>query len=413
MLFLLRLRILLIAALCRRTDGAAEHKDSESRPPRRPTLLKPFIPSNLPRQAVISGLLGLRDIGFYCDPGYSLCNSLFCCPTGDNCCSTSTVFSTAAVQMERFAPETQIRTAHRRRRPQRRNRPRRRHPLPKIPIRSSLPDVPSFTYPSVTYPEIPTLPGASRTTKNSIQSVPTPAPTVPSGSNQIGVDVSDSNITWTGNWVTVQSSCSSGKAKMISSTEGGSLPVKMISPALTEDTGPTSVSVKVASTNAWYTITLDTQTTTYGDVTSRPAPANCTFGWTRVDLPSSQAHVVRIVAYGATGGVHGSPWSLEVQNLVLASVLHLVTPNLAATPPISTSSDTPARELERSDGIILSIEFDAEERRHDVRNSNKFKFVPINDAILDAINSTSPSISHQYSILPFIHSNTLVIVTHK
>jgi hypothetical protein len=178
--------------------------------------------------------------------------------------------------------------------------------------------------------------GTSRTTTNSIQSVPTPAPTVPSGSNQIGVDVSDSNITWTGNWVTVQSSCSSGsKAKMISSTEGGSLPVKMvynfkgthycsqIPPVLTEDTGPTSVSVKVASTNAWYTITLDTQTTTYGDVTSRPAPANCTFGWTRVDLPSSQAHVVRIVAYGATGGVHGSPWSLEVQNLVLASVLHL------------------------------------------------------------------------------------------
>ncbi|KAJ7859122.1 hypothetical protein B0H14DRAFT_3630732 [Mycena olivaceomarginata] len=316
MLFLPRLRILLIAALCRRTDGAAEHNDSESPPSRRLTLPKPFIPSDLPRQVVISGLLGLRDIGFYCDPGYSLCNSLFCCPTGDNCCSikdvvprASTVFSTAAVQMERFAPETQIRAAHRRRRPQRRNRPRRRHPLPKYRSGHHNPRCPELHLPERHLPGDPNTSRTSRTTTNSIQSVPTPAPTVPSGSNQIGVDVSDSNITWTGNWVTVQSSCSSGsKAKMISSTEGGSLPIP---PVLTEDTGPTSVSVKVASTNAWYTITLDTQTTTYGDVTSRPAPANCTFGWTRVDLPSVRRMSYGLFAYGATGGVHGSPWSLE------------------------------------------------------------------------------------------------------
>ncbi|KAJ7362503.1 hypothetical protein DFH08DRAFT_323656 [Mycena albidolilacea] len=105
----------------------------------------------------------------------------------------------------------------------------------------------------------------------SIATGPTSAPTAPAGSNQIVVDVSSTNITWTGSWLTVTSSCSSGKqAKKISGTASS-----FETGTMSYSFQGTAVYVQVASTNAYYVVVIDEVDTSYGvSGGSTPTPAS-------------------------------------------------------------------------------------------------------------------------------------------
>ncbi|KAJ6556058.1 hypothetical protein B0H19DRAFT_1235403 [Mycena capillaripes] len=158
-----------------------------------------------------------------------------------------------------------------------------------------------------------TQPGTT-TPPTQIATGPTSAPTAPAGSTQIVVDVSSNNITWTGSWLTVTSSCSSGsKAKKISGTadsfETGTMSYSFQG---------TAVYVQVASINAYYAVVIDEMDTTYGLSGDSPTPANCTFGWKSENLVTG-THLLEITAYGASSEPQGlqTPWSLEMQNLVV------------------------------------------------------------------------------------------------
>ncbi|KAJ7164208.1 hypothetical protein C8R46DRAFT_1098975 [Mycena filopes] len=88
----------------------------------------------------------------------------------------------------------------------------------------------------------------------------------------------------------------------------------------------TSVFLALRTANAWYTVTIDDEVTTYGasGTTSSPTPSNCSFGWTKQNMGSTP-HLLQIDAYGASGSsgplsgraAADGAWALEVQNLVV------------------------------------------------------------------------------------------------
>ncbi|KAJ7252203.1 hypothetical protein C8J57DRAFT_1351368, partial [Mycena rebaudengoi] len=152
-------------------------------------------------------------------------------------------------------------------------------------------------------------------------SAPTSVPTPAAGSQNVVIDVnSNTAITWTGSWLSVTSSCSSGgKAKSCSGDSN-----TFASGVMVYSFTGTSIYISVASRNARYTITLDGVETEYGAlISTSQTPSNCTFGWTRTGLSATSSHSLRIVVSGASeSAVNGrrditSPWGLEIQNLVI------------------------------------------------------------------------------------------------
>ncbi|KAJ7369116.1 hypothetical protein DFH08DRAFT_947983 [Mycena albidolilacea] len=149
---------------------------------------------------------------------------------------------------------------------------------------------------------------------------PTSVPTPSSGSNVVIDVATNSDINWDGDWVVVTSSCtSSSKAKSCSGSNAFGSGNMMYS-----FTGEhrTSIYLSVVSNNAQYVVFLDGEETTYGDPHSSSStltPGNCTFGWSRTNL-STTPHLFSIMILGASISDakrdFGSPWSVEVQNLV-------------------------------------------------------------------------------------------------
>ncbi|KAF7373058.1 hypothetical protein MSAN_00513300 [Mycena sanguinolenta] len=178
---------------------------------------------------------------------------------------------------------------------------------------------------TTTTPATTTTKGTTTTTTNlntataggsAPSSAPSSAPAAPAGSENVVIDVStELDITWTGDWVVVPSSCNSGsKAKKVSgnstSFEDGIMSFSF--------TG-TRVYVSVVSVNAQYTISIDSAETDYGSPSGATAtPSNCTFGWSRTNL-TAEEHFISISIFGAIDERRDieAPWSLELQNLVI------------------------------------------------------------------------------------------------
>ncbi|KAJ6555351.1 hypothetical protein DFH09DRAFT_1280417 [Mycena vulgaris] len=153
---------------------------------------------------------------------------------------------------------------------------------------------------------------------HSTGSAPTSVPTAPTGYQNVFLDLtSDINLRWTGDWVVVPATCSSGnKAKSCSGNSSTSS-----SGMLMYDFQATSIYLSVASINAQYTISIDSEETSYGLLSvSTAAPTNCTFGWSKTNLSVSVTHYLQITVNGpAANGRRDSTgdWALELQNLVI------------------------------------------------------------------------------------------------
>ncbi|KAJ7254505.1 hypothetical protein C8J57DRAFT_1347102 [Mycena rebaudengoi] len=326
-------RVLLVATLFRGINGAIEATNTDAPRSSRLTPLKPFN-SRTKSQTVIRGLLGLRQGS--CDPGYSPCDSVSCCPTGDSCCSLSdgccpkgyycdldgccpngkfcTGSSNECVNAGDFpcpdgdgcCPDGD--TCYRDSENITRCRAGGGSPPPPTTKTATTKTTATTTQPGTTT-------HSSQIKTISIATGPTSAPTAPAGSTQIIVDVSSTNITWTGSWLTVTSSCSSGKqAKKISGTANS-----VESGTMSYSFQGIAVYVQVASTNAYYVVVIDEVDTSYGvSGGSTSTPANCTFGWKSENLAAG-THLLEITAYGASSVSQDleSPWSLEMQNLVV------------------------------------------------------------------------------------------------
>ncbi|KAJ7721895.1 hypothetical protein B0H16DRAFT_1790163 [Mycena metata] len=158
--------------------------------------------------------------------------------------------------------------------------------------------------------------GTSATT--AADSAGTTVPSAPFGSQNVVIDVSSSTeITWTGEWLVVSSSCTPGtKAKAVT---GNTTSTSDQSMAYTF-TG-TCIYLSVASSNAQYMVTIDGEDTNYGlNVDSPPTPSNCTFGWSRTDLSATGEHFLEISIFGPVENARrdsGDPWTLEIQNLAI------------------------------------------------------------------------------------------------
>ncbi|KAJ6456893.1 hypothetical protein C8R45DRAFT_1185006, partial [Mycena sanguinolenta] len=154
-------------------------------------------------------------------------------------------------------------------------------------------------------------------------SAPNAVPAAPAGSENVVIDVStDLNITWTGDWVVVPSTCTTGsKSKKVSGNS-----TNLADGAMSFPFTGTCVYVSVMSLNAQYTITIDGEETDYGAPSgATTTPSNCTFGWSRTNL-TAEVHSIGI---SVSGAIHErrdieAPWSLELQNLVSATFLRHV-----------------------------------------------------------------------------------------
>ncbi|KAJ6529544.1 hypothetical protein DFH09DRAFT_1370976 [Mycena vulgaris] len=194
-----------------------------------------------------------------------------------------------------------------------------------------------------------TTAGNSGTAPHSVPAgtAPTSVPTPSSGSKNVVIDVSSTAITWTGNWVTIDSSCTSGsKAKTCS---GDSNTDDSASNSMSFSFTGTSVYVSVASRNAAYAIEFNGETITYGgDTNSTPTPGSCTFGWSKTGLSVTVTHVVEIQLHGPSESLSkrdsGSPWSIEIQNLVITqpdpSVSSIGSPTHSAAPGSTSATDS-------------------------------------------------------------------------
>ncbi|KAJ7889574.1 hypothetical protein B0H14DRAFT_2691931, partial [Mycena olivaceomarginata] len=163
-----------------------------------------------------------------CDPGYSPCDSVSCCPTGDSCCSLSDGCCPVGYycDLDGCCPNGKFCTGSS-------NECVNAGDF-LCPDGDGCCRMPFILYSHSRAGSPPPLTTKTTTTKT------TATTTKP--------DVSSTNITWTGSWLTVTSSCSSGKqAKKISGT------------ASSFATGlcRTAVYVQVASTNAYYVVVID------------------------------------------------------------------------------------------------------------------------------------------------------------
>ncbi|KAJ6598496.1 hypothetical protein B0H10DRAFT_734137 [Mycena sp. CBHHK59/15] len=262
---------------------------------------------------VVDGQQGCCPIGKVCSgstdqcdiSGYLPCtNDDFCCPPGDTCYRDSsndprcraggggspTTAKKTTTTTTKAATTKPIDTS-------------------KIDLQTTTPgsETTNTTAPSRSQ----TITGAS----NAITSVPTAA----AGSQNIVIDVSDTAISWKGDWATVTSSCSASGSKA-KSILGGSIIVAVMQYNFTG----TSIYLSLASVNVMYTVTIDGELTGYGDATSgtvTATPANCTYGWKKENL-ANILHIFEITVFGQSISAHNGRrddgfWSLQVQNIVI------------------------------------------------------------------------------------------------
>ncbi|KAJ6471441.1 hypothetical protein C8R45DRAFT_1014388 [Mycena sanguinolenta] len=164
-----------------------------------------------------------------------------------------------------------------------------------------------------------TTKGTTATTNSNTaapSSAPSSVPAAPAGSKNVVIDVStDLNISWTGDWVVVPSTCTPGSKAQQVSGDSTSFADGFMSFSFTG----TCVYVSVASLNAQYSITIDGDETEFGSLSgATPTPGNCTFGWSRTNL-TAEEHLIGISIFGLTDERRDieALWSLEVQNLVI------------------------------------------------------------------------------------------------
>ncbi|KAJ7215609.1 hypothetical protein GGX14DRAFT_443175 [Mycena pura] len=142
---------------------------------------------------------------------------------------------------------------------------------------------------------------------------------------------------WEGDWVAGPSSCASGGQAM--SIGGNSL---LPSAWMSYDFTGTAIFVSIATNNAEFGITLDTDEVLYIGDADAQEPSNCTFGWQRTGL-SAGTHNLFIDPLGAKLDLNSDdinpPWYFELQNFVITQ------PDLATTSdnihPVPTTAPKP------------------------------------------------------------------------
>ncbi|KAJ7063955.1 hypothetical protein C8F01DRAFT_1367404 [Mycena amicta] len=161
------------------------------------------------------------------------------------------------------------------------------------------------------------------TTTGTTANAPTSVPAPPSGSSNVVIDVTvEEEITWTGDWSIVDSTCKAGANARKCTGDDINFNNGMLEYSFTG----TAIYVSLWTTNAQYTIFLDDDFTAYGDSEgSNPAatPKNCTFGWSKTGL-SAGSHYLSISLIGPVVDLRrdakrdsGSPYSLEIQSFTI------------------------------------------------------------------------------------------------
>ncbi|KAF7365974.1 hypothetical protein MVEN_00473300 [Mycena venus] len=142
-----------------------------------------------------------------------------------------------------------------------------------------------------------------------------PTGTPNQGLQNVTIDLSsEAGITWSGDWVTVGSSCSSsGKGRSISGNGTSSLGTMAYS-----FTG-TAAYLSLSGANTEYTVSIDGQETSFKSPSTQSG-SDCTITWSQTDLPSG-SHNLSIKASGVTDlrrrGAAG--WAFNIVDLIFTA----------------------------------------------------------------------------------------------
>ncbi|KAJ7105966.1 hypothetical protein C8R44DRAFT_806329 [Mycena epipterygia] len=159
------------------------------------------------------------------------------------------------------------------------------------------------------------------------------------GLQNVTIDLSsEAGITWSGDWVSSQSSCSSsGKSRSLSGN-GTSSSSGVMSYSFT---GP-CVYLSLSGTNTQYTISIDGEETSFVSPSTQ-SQSDCTIGWSRTDLASG-SHNLEIKVSGVSDLRRRASidWAFDILELVITAassgLLGTASSNVASWPLVLFSA---------------------------------------------------------------------------
>ncbi|KAF4601842.1 hypothetical protein EYR40_005042 [Pleurotus pulmonarius] len=246
--------------------------------------------------------------------GYSQCSGEdFCCPTGDTCyrdtdnrprcrapggggATTTTTRTTTTPP-----PPTTTRTTEA---PPTTTAPTQAPPPPPPPATTTTPAAPPPPAPTTVRPTATVVP-------TSIATSVVPSPTPPLGSSLVDISPADPRISYQGSWQSVDSACNSSSQSRMTTAPYSSFSL---------DFEGSAVFLSLAANNAWYTVTVGGQTSSFGgsEAAVSIVPSNCTLSFEQRNLPNRLNTMVVFINGASLGATTmDDPWSFALEKIVV------------------------------------------------------------------------------------------------
>ncbi|KAJ7041702.1 hypothetical protein C8F04DRAFT_1078511 [Mycena alexandri] len=165
-----------------------------------------------------------------------------------------------------------------------------------------------------------------------------PLPTPPAGSKVVFVGATDPGIIWSPAWQTLPSACSSGTMRAMSAV-GFDVDISYVA---TYNFRGSGIYVNLQSGNAVFTISIDTNVTTFGNGAFEPVPANCTYDFSATGLEEDD-HVFMIQGLWSSISMD-SYWNLGLESLAIIQLDSDSSPsNPTSASSTAASSTIPSR----------------------------------------------------------------------
>ncbi|KAF4575220.1 hypothetical protein EYR36_006578 [Pleurotus pulmonarius] len=237
----------------------------------------------------------------------------FCCPTGDTCyrdtdnrprcrapggggATTTTTRTTTTPP-----PPTTTRTTEA---PPTTTAPTQAPPPPPPPATTTTPAAPPPPAPTTVRPTATVVP-------TSIATSVVPSPTPPLGSSLVDISPADPRISYQGSWQSVDSACNSSSQSRMTTAPYSSFSL---------DFEGSAVFLSLAANNAWYTVTVGGQTSSFGgsEAAVSIVPSNCTLSFEQRNLPNRLNTMVVFINGASLGATTmDDPWSFALEKIVV------------------------------------------------------------------------------------------------
>ncbi|KAG9218747.1 hypothetical protein CCMSSC00406_0001139 [Pleurotus cornucopiae] len=248
--------------------------------------------------------------------GYSQCSGEdFCCPTGDICyrdtenrprCRSPSSGGGGATTTTTTPPPPTTTTRTTEAPPPTTTPPTQAPPPPPPPATTTAPAAPPPPAPTTVRPTTTGVPSGTATSV-------VPSPTVPLGSSLVDISATDPRISYQGSWQSVDSACNSSSQSRLTTAPYSSFSL---------DFEGSAVYLSLAANNAWYTVTVGGQTSSFGGSENAISivPSNCTLSFEQRNLPN-RLNTMVVFINGASLGTTtmDDPWSFALEKIVVVA----------------------------------------------------------------------------------------------